>query len=42
MADQATKHGKLCSWCLTTTVGSAIALGPALAEGRAGWRALRS
>ncbi len=41
MADQATKHGKLCSWCLTTTVGSAIALGPALAEGRAGWRALR-
>jgi len=42
MADQATKHGKLCSWCLTTTVGSAVALGPALAEGRAGWRALRS
>ncbi len=42
MADQATKHGKLCSWCLTTTVGAAIALGPALAEGRAGWRALRS
>ena len=41
MADQATKHGKLCSWCLTTTVGAAIALGPALAEGRAGWRALR-
>lgn len=42
MADQVTKHGRLCSWCLTTTAGSAIAIGPALAEGRAGWRALRS
>ncbi|CAA9484732.1 MAG: hypothetical protein AVDCRST_MAG13-1376 [uncultured Solirubrobacteraceae bacterium] len=42
MSDQVTKHGKLCSWCLTTTVGAAVAAGPALAEGRAGWRALRS
>ncbi len=42
MSDQVTKHGRLCSWCLTTTVGAAIALPPALAEGRAGWRALRS
>ncbi len=42
MADQVTKHGRLCSWCLTTTAGAAVAIGPALQEGRAGWRALRS
>ncbi len=41
MSDQVTKHGRLCSWCLTTTVGAAVALRPALEEGRAGWRALR-
>ena len=41
MADQVTKHGRLCSWCLTTTIGAGVALGPALQEGRAGWRALR-
>jgi len=41
MSDQVTKHGRLCSWCLTTTAGAAVALGPALREGRAGWRALR-
>jgi uncharacterized membrane protein len=41
MSDQVTKHGRLCSWCLTTTVGAAVALRPALQEGRAGWRALR-
>jgi len=41
MADQVTKHGRLCSWCMTTTAGAAVAIGPALQEGRAGWRALR-
>lgn len=40
-AEQASKHRRFCSWCLTAAVASAAAVPPALPEARAAWRTLR-